>query len=73
VKAQEHFSGLTNYATAVAKSWIEFKGGSECGLALLPDEDEKGVVRIVLHPRCSTRSSPAELPTIPIDLEAQRT
>ena len=69
VHAQEYFSGVTNCMTVVPKSWGAFKGGSEYGLAF---EDEKGVVRFVLHPSCGSVNSPAEPPLAPIDLEVQR-
>ncbi len=69
VHAQEYFSGVTNCVTAVPRSWGEFKGGSEYGLAF---EDDKGVVRFVLHPSCGSVISPAAPPIAPIDLEVQR-
>lgn len=69
VQAQESFSGITNCITAVPKTWGEFKGGSTYGLAF---EDDKGVVRFVLHPSCSSLNSPTEPPPAPIDLEIQR-
>jgi hypothetical protein len=67
--AQEHFSGITNCVTVVPKTWGDFKGGSEYGLAF---EDDKGVVRFIQHPSCGGVNSPAEPPTEPIDLEIQR-
>lgn len=69
VRAQEYFSGVSNCVTAVPKSWGDFKGGSEYGLAF---EDDKGVVRFVLHPSCGSINSPAAPPVAPIDLEVQR-
>jgi hypothetical protein len=69
VHAQEHFSGITNCITVVPKTWGDFKGGSDFGLAF---EDEKGVVRFVLHPSCGSVNSPAEPPPMAIDLEIQR-
>lgn len=69
VQAQERFTGITNCVTAVPKSWGEFKGGSDYGLAF---EDDKGVVRFVLHPSCGSLNSPAEPPPMAIDLEVQR-
>jgi hypothetical protein len=69
VKAQENFNGLTNCATVVPKSWGEFKGGSQYGLAF---EDDRGVVRFVQHPSCGSINSPAEPPVEPIDLEIKR-
>lgn len=69
VQAQEQFTGVTNCITAVPKTWGEFKGGSTYGLAF---EDDKGVVRFVLHPTCGSINSPAEPPPAPIDLEIQR-
>lgn len=69
VQAQERFSGITNCITVVPRTWGEFKGGSDYGLAF---EDEKGVVRFVLHPTCGSVNSPAEPPPVPIDLEIQR-
>lgn len=65
VHAQENYSGVTNCITVVPKSWGEFKGGSEYGLAF---EDEKGVLRFVLHPGCGS----ADSPSAPFDLEVQR-
>ncbi|HZP05124.1 MAG TPA: hypothetical protein VFB43_09500 [Terracidiphilus sp.] len=69
VQAQERFTGITNCVMAVPKTWGEFKGGSDYGLAF---EDDKGVVRFVLHPSCGSINSPAEPPPAPIDLEIQR-
>ena len=69
VHAQEKFGGVTNCVTVVPKSWGQFKGGSEYGLAF---QDDNGVVRFVLHPTCGSVNSPAEPPTEPIDLEVQR-
>jgi hypothetical protein len=69
VQAQEHFSGITNCITVVPRSWGDFKGGSDYGLAF---QDDKGVVRFVLHPNCGSVNSPAEPPPMPIDLEIQR-
>ncbi len=69
VQAQERFTGITNCVTAVPKNWGEFKGGSDYGLAF---EDDKGVVRFVLHPSCGSLNSPAEPPPMAIDLEIQR-
>lgn len=69
VQAQERFAGITNCVMAVPKAWGEFKGGSDYGLAF---EDEKGVVRFVLHPSCGSLNSPAEPPPAPIDLEIER-
>ena len=69
VKAQEKFSGITDCTAVVPKSWGEFKGGSEYGLAF---QDENGVVRFVLHPACAAVNSPAEPPPAAIDLELKR-
>lgn len=69
VKAQEKFSGITDCTAVVPKSWGEFKGGSEYGLAF---QDENGVVRFVLHPACAAVNSPAEPPPAAIDLEVKR-
>jgi hypothetical protein len=69
VHANEYFSGVTNCVTVVPKSWGDFKGGSEYGLAF---EDDQGVVRFVLHPGCGDVNSPAAPPIAPIDLEVQR-
>lgn len=69
VHAQERFSGITNCVTVVPKSWGEFKGGSDYGLAF---QDDNGVLRFVLHPTCGSVNSPAEPPPAPIDLEVQR-
>jgi hypothetical protein len=51
---------------AIPKSWGDFKGGSDYGLAF---EDQNGTLRFVLHPACgnlSDQSPPA------IDLVLQR-
>lgn len=69
VHAEERFSGVTNCVTVVPRSWGDFKGGSDYGLAF---EDSQGVVRFVLHPTCGSVNSPAEPPPAPIDLEVQR-
>lgn len=69
VHAEERFSGITNCVMVVPKSWGDFKGGSEYGLAF---QDEHGIVRFVLHPSCGIVNSPAEPPPPPIDLEIQR-
>lgn len=69
VQAKEYFGGVTNCVTVVPKSWGEFKGGSEYGLAF---QDDEGVVRFVLHPSCGSVNSPAAPPIAPIDLEVQR-
>jgi hypothetical protein len=69
VHAQEKFSGIGDCTAVVPKSWGEFKGASEYGLAF---QDENGVVRFVLHPACTAVNSPAEPPPAPIDLEVKR-
>jgi hypothetical protein len=69
VHAQERFSGIANCVMAVPKSWGDFKGGSDYGLAF---QDENGFVRFVLHPSCGSVNSPAQPPPPPIDLEIQR-
>jgi hypothetical protein len=69
VHAQERFSGITNCVTVVPKSWGEFKGGSDYGLAF---QDDTGTVRFLLHPTCGSVNSPGEPPPAPIDLEVQR-
>lgn len=69
VQAQEHFSGVTNCIAVVPRTWGDFKGGSDYGLAF---EDDKGVVRFVQHPNCGSLNSPGEPPPMPIDLEIQR-
>jgi hypothetical protein len=69
VHADEKFSGITNCVTVVPKSWGDFKGGSDFGLAF---QDANGVVRFALHPPCGSVNSPAEPPPVPIDLEIQR-
>lgn len=69
VHAEERFSGITNCVTVVPKSWGDFKGGSEYGLAF---QDENGVLRFMLHPTCGSVNSPAVPPPAPIDLEIQR-
>jgi hypothetical protein len=69
VHAQENYSGLASCITAVPKSWGEFRGGSEYGLAF---EDEKGVLRFALHPGCGSADSRGLPPAAPMDLEIQR-
>lgn len=69
VQAQESYSGLTSCVTVVPKSWGEFKGGSEFGLAF---EDEKGVLRFVLHPGCGSGDSRGAPATAQWDLKIQR-
>lgn len=69
VHAQERFSGVTDCVTVVPKSWGEFKGGSDYGLAF---QDKDGNLRFVLHPSCGSVNSPAEPPPAPIDLEIER-
>lgn len=69
VHAQDGYSGLTSCVTVVPKSWGEFKGGSEFGLAF---EDEKGVLRFVLHPGCGSGDSRGAPNAAQWDLEVQR-
>jgi hypothetical protein len=69
VHAEEKFTGITNCVAVVPKSWGDFRGASDYGLAF---QDENGVVRFVLHPACASLNSPAEPPPAPIDLEVQR-
>ena len=69
VKAQEKFSGITDCTAVVPKSWGDFKGASEYGLAF---QDENGVVRFMLHPACTAVNSPADPPPAAIDLEVKR-
>ena len=69
VHAQETYGGLTSCVTVVPKSWGEFKGGSEYGLAF---EDENGVLRFVLHPSCGSTDSRSAPSTSLMDLEVQR-
>lgn len=69
VHAQERFSGITNCVTVVPKTWGQFRGGSDYGLAF---EDDRGTLRFVLHPTCGSPNSPGEPPPAPIDLEVQR-
>ena len=69
VHAQEKFTGISDCTAVVPKSWGDFKGGSEYGLAF---QDENGVVRFVLHPACVAINSAAEPPLAPIDLEVKR-
>ena len=69
VKAEETFNGVGQCTTVVPKTWGEFKGGSQYGLAF---EDDKGVVRFVQHPSCGGLNSPAEAPVEPMDLEIRR-
>ena len=59
--------GYSNCTVAVPKSWGEFKGGSEFGLAF---EDQTGTLRFVLHPPCASISTPTESTTI--DLKIMR-
>lgn len=60
---------VSNCMTVVPKSWGDFKGGSQYGLAF---EDDKGVVRFVQHPSCGDINSSAEPPVESIDLEIRR-
>jgi hypothetical protein len=69
VNAQEKFSGITDCTAVVPKSWGEFKGASEYGLAF---QDENGVVRFLLHPACTAVNSPTDPPPAAIDLEVKR-
>jgi hypothetical protein len=69
VHAQEKLSGIGDCTAVVPKSWGDFKGASEYGLAF---QDENGVVRFVLHPVCTAVNSPAEPPPAAIDLEVKR-
>ena len=69
VHAQDNYSGLANCITTVPRSWGAYKGGSEYGLAF---EDEKGVLRFVLHPACGSLDSRGVPPAAPLDLEIQR-
>jgi hypothetical protein len=69
VHAQET-SGSTPICTSmVPKSWGEFKGGSDYGLAF---EDQNGTLRFVLHPACGSLNSTGDQSPPPIDLEVQR-
>jgi hypothetical protein len=69
VHAQEKFSGVINCITVVPKSWGDFKGGSDYGLAF---QDKDGNVRFLLHPSCGSLNSPMEPPPARIDLELER-
>jgi len=69
VHAQERSSGRINCATIVPKSWGDFKGGSEYGLAF---QDKEGNLRFLLHPSCNSVNSSMEPPAANIDLEVER-
>jgi len=69
VHAQERSSGMINCAAVVPKSWGEFKGGSDYGLAF---QDKDGNLRFLLHPSCSSLNSSMEPPATAIDLEVER-
>ena len=69
VHAQEKSSGTPICTSMAPKSWGEFKGGSDYGLAF---EDQNGTVRFVLHPACGSFDSSGEQSAPPIDLEVQR-
>ena len=69
VDAQEKFTGITDCTAVVPKSWGDFRGASEYGLAF---QDENGVVRFLLHPACTAVNSPADPPPAAIDLEVKR-
>jgi hypothetical protein len=69
VHAQDRFTGTTNCITVVPKSWGDFKGGSDYGLAF---QDKDGNVRFVLHPSCGSVNSPMEPAPATIDLEIER-
>lgn len=69
VQAQDRFTGAINCVTVVPKSWGDFKGGSDYGLAF---QDKDGNVRFVLHPSCGSVNSPIEPPVATIDLEIER-
>ena len=69
VHAQDKSGGASICTTMVPKSWGEFKGGSDYGLAF---EDQNGTVRFVLHPACGSFNSPGEQSPPPVDLEVQR-
>lgn len=55
--------------TSVPKSWGEFKGASEFGVAF---EDGEGTIRFVLHPPCGNRALSDAIPTPAADLMMER-
>lgn len=53
----------------VPKSWGEFKGASEYGLAF---QDENGTLRFLLHPTCGNGYSSNLIPNPMVDLQLER-
>jgi hypothetical protein len=69
VRAQDRLADFGGCTSVVPKSWGEFKGGSDFGLAF---QDDSGRVRFLQHPTCTDLASPASIARPPIDLQIER-
>jgi hypothetical protein len=69
VHAQDKFAIAGGCVAGVPKTWGNFKGASDYGLAF---EDDEGTVRFVLHPACGNGLSSMADPSPLVDLKVQR-
>ncbi|MDR3751697.1 MAG: hypothetical protein P4K94_09460 [Terracidiphilus sp.] len=69
VHAEDELSSGATCIAEVPKSWGEYKGASEYGLAF---EDQNGTLRFLLHPPCGMMHSSNTIPNPAIDLRLDR-
>jgi hypothetical protein len=69
VHAQDQLNSLAGCITAVPKSWGDFRGASDYGLAF---EDQDGTLRFIQRPTCNTNNSVGNPPTSGIDFQIRR-
>jgi hypothetical protein len=69
VQAHGQFAETELCATSVPKSWGEFRGASEYGIAF---EDQNGTIRFLRSPSCVNGLSSTGSPLPPVDLKLER-
>jgi hypothetical protein len=69
VHADDRLSTGTSCIAEVPKSWGDFKGASDYGLAF---EDQNGTIRFLLRPPCGSRYSSNATPSPAADLLLER-
>lgn len=69
VHAQDKYAIIGGCIASVPKSWGDFKGASDYGLAF---EDHDGTVRFLAHPTCGNGLSSMTSPGPAVDLKIER-
>ncbi len=69
VHAQGQFAETELCTTSVPKSWGDFRGASEYGIAF---EDQNGAIRFLRSPSCGNGLSSTGNPLPPVDLKIER-